>query len=100
MADLFLSLRRILPARYPLDGIVLEELIRDEHGIGRVLDHAVIGPRLQVLYAHGAAELDEPRLLGFIRDGSPVYAWPYEDRHVWTTTDPPLIARVLARATG
>jgi hypothetical protein len=98
-ADLFLSLQRILPARYPLDGVVLEELIQDEHRVGRVLDYAVIAPRLQALYAYAAAELDEPHILDFIRDGAPIYAWPYEDRHLWTSTDPRLIARMLARAT-
>jgi hypothetical protein len=99
MADLFLSLHRILPARYPLHGIVIEDLIRSENRLGRMLDYAVIAPRLQALYRHSADELNEPRLLALIRDGAPIYAWPYEDRHVWTTTNPPLIARMLARAT-
>jgi hypothetical protein len=99
MADLFLSLRRILPARYPLDGLVLESLIQNEHRVGRMLDYAVIGPRLQALYVHSATELDEPRLLGLIRDGAPIYAWSFEDRHVWRTSGQPLIARLLARAT-
>jgi hypothetical protein len=99
MADLFLSLSRVLPERYPLDGIELEQLIPAEHRLGRMLDYAVIAPRLQALYVHAAAELNEPGLLELIRDGAPIYAWPYEDRHMWTTT-PPLIARMLAWATA
>jgi hypothetical protein len=99
MADLFLSLQRILRDRYPLDGIVLEELIRGEHRLGRMLDYAVIGPRLRALYDQSAADLDEPRLLELIRDGVPVYGWPYGDRYVWWTTNLPLIAKLLTRAT-
>jgi hypothetical protein len=32
-------------------------------------------------YVHAASALDEPRLLEMVRDGSPVYAWPYEERY-------------------
>jgi hypothetical protein len=98
MAGAFLSLRRVLPNRYPLDRDV-ERYIAEEQRLGRVLDYAVIAPRLQSLYAWSAGELAEPRLLTFIRDGSPVYAWPFEERHVWHTSQMPFPARVLARAT-
>ena len=99
MADVFLSLHRILPDRYPLDGLQIDEILQDENRLGRILDYAVIVPRLQTLYAHAAADLDEPRLLDLIRDGAPVYAWPYEQRHVWTATKPRALARALTRMT-
>ena len=46
-----------------------------------MLDYAVIVPRLQRLYEWSAEELAEPRLLELIRDGNPIYAWPFEERH-------------------
>src|SRR6185503_16777333 len=49
MAGVFLSLRRVLPNRYPLDGDV-ERYIADEQRLGRLLDYAVIVPRLQRMY--------------------------------------------------
>ena len=38
-------------------------------------------PRAAALYAHAASELNEPRLLEGLRDGRPVYAWPYDAGH-------------------
>jgi hypothetical protein len=49
MAGVFLSLRRVLPDRYPLAHDV-ERYIADEQRLGRILDYAVIVPRLQALY--------------------------------------------------
>jgi hypothetical protein len=98
MAGLFLSLRRVLPNRYPLDDQV-ERYIADEQRLGRMLDYAVIVPRLQRLYEWSAAELAEPRLLGLVRDGSPVYAWSLDERHVWRSGHMPFAGRVLERAT-
>lgn len=99
MAGAFLSLRRVLPDRYPLAPHV-ERYIADEHGLGRLLDYAVIVPRLQRLYEWSAGELGEPRLLELVRDGSPVYAWPFEERHVWRS--PPLspVGRLLRHVTA
>lgn len=99
MADVFLSLHRILPDRYPLNGVRIDEILEDESRLGRILDYAVIVPRLQMLYAHAAADLNEPRLLDLVCDGAPVYAWSYEDRHVWTASKPPAVARALTRMT-
>jgi hypothetical protein len=82
MAGVFLSLGRVLPDRYPLT-LDVERYIANEQRLGRVLDYAVIVPRLQILYEWSAEELSEPRVLGLVRDGNPVYAWPLEDRHVW-----------------
>jgi hypothetical protein len=98
MAGVFLSLRRVLPDRYPLE-LDVERYIADEQRLGRMLDYAVIVPRLQHMYEWSATELGEPRLLELVRDGNPVYAWPFEQRHVWRSPHMPRIARVLARAT-
>ena len=84
-ADLFLSLRNILPNRYPLTGMSISEILAAENYAGRLVDYGVILPRMQALYDLVASDLQEPRLLGLIRDGFPVYAWDYEDRHAWTT---------------
>jgi hypothetical protein len=98
MAGAFLSLRRVLPNRYPLEGDV-ERYIADEQRVGRMLDYAVIEPRAQRLYEWSAEELGEARLLELVRDGSPIYAWPFEQRHVWRAGHMPLTGRLLARAT-
>ena len=98
MAGVFLSLRRVLPDRYPLDRDV-ERYIAEEQRLGRMLDYAVIVPRLQRLYEWSAEELAEPRVLGLVHDGSPIYAWPFEERHVWRSEDMPLVARVVERVT-
>ena len=75
MAGAFLSLRRVLPDRYPL-ALDVERYIADEQRLGRMLDYAVIVPRLQRLYEWSAEELGEPRVLELVRDGNPIYAWP------------------------
>ena len=98
MAGVFLSLRRVLPDRYPL-AFDVERYIAQEQRLGRMLDYAVIVPRLQRLYEWSAEELREPRLLEQVRDGSPIYAWPYEERHVWRPPHMPRVGRVLERAT-
>jgi hypothetical protein len=98
MAGAFLSLRRVLPDRYPLV-LDVERYIADEQRFGRMLDYAVIVPRLQSLYEWSAEELGEPRLLELVRDGCPIYAWPFEQRQVWSTSRMPFAGRVLERAT-
>jgi hypothetical protein len=98
MAGAFLSLRRVLPNRYPLDRDV-ESYVANEQRLGRMLDYAVIVPRLQRVYEWSAEELGEPRLLELVRDGNPIYAWPFEACHVWRSPQMPLAARVLERAT-
>jgi hypothetical protein len=98
MAGVFLSLRRVLPDRYPLV-LDVERYIDDEQRLGRLLDYAVIVPRLQRLYEWSAQDLGEPGLLGLVRDGNPVYAWPFERSHVWRTASLPPGARALERVT-
>ena len=98
MAGVFLSLSRVVPNRYPL-AFDVERYIAAEHRLGRMLDYAVIVPRLQRVYEWSAEDLDEPRLLKLVRDGNPIYAWPFEQRHVWRRPNMPLAARALERAT-
>jgi hypothetical protein len=98
MAGVFLSLRRVLPNRYPLT-LDVKSYIADEQRLGRLLDYAVIVPRLQPLYEWSAEELGEPRLLELVRNGNPIYAWPYAERHVWRSPHMPLVGRVLERVT-
>ena len=64
-----------------------------------MLDYAVIVPRLQRLYEWSAGELGEPRLLELVRDGNPIYAWPFEERHVWRSPYMARVGRALERAT-
>ncbi len=98
MAGAFLSLGRVLPDRYPLERNV-ESYLADEQRLGRLLDYAVIVPRLHRLYEWSAEELAQPDLLELVRDGNPTYAWPFEDRHVWRSPAMPFVGRVLERAT-
>jgi hypothetical protein len=98
MAGAFLSLGRVLPDRYPLAQDV-ERYIADEHRLGRVIDYAVIVPRLQRLYEWSAEELGEPALCELVRDGSPIYAWPFEERHVWRPPHMAFPAKMLAYVT-
>ena len=99
MAGAFLSLRRVLPDRYPLGGDV-EAYRSDEQRLGQLLDYGVISPRLQRLYAWSADELAQPGLRALIRNGSPTYAWPYSQRQVWEKAHLPLAARALGFATS
>jgi hypothetical protein len=77
----------------------VERYIADEQRLGRMLDYAVIVPRLGRLYEWSAEELGEPHLLELVRDGSPIYAWPFEQRQVWRAPRMPFPARVLERVT-
>jgi hypothetical protein len=99
-ADLFLSLRNILPVRYPLGEVGITEILDAENYLGRLIDYGVMMPRVQALYAFAAADLDEPRLLDFIRDGFLVYAWTYEERQAWTTTRASTVRSVLGWLTS
>ena len=98
MAGAFLSLRRVIPNAYPLDRDV-DWYIADEQRLGRLVDYAVIAPRLQQLYEWSAEELAEPGLLALVQDGSPIYAWPYEERHVWRARHMPFPGRLLEHLT-
>ena len=78
-----LSMKDVLPDRYPIQGAGIEELIDSENRLGRMVDYGVIGVRVDALYATSARALGEPLLLDLIADGAPAYAWPADQRHVW-----------------
>lgn len=84
-ADVFLSMGNVLPTRYPLTDISISRMLEAENHVARLIDYGVILPRIQALYDFAAADLEEPGLLDLIKDGSPVYAWAYQDRDAWTT---------------
>ena len=96
VTGVFLSLSRIVPDRYPLERDV-HEYIAEENPFGQMLDYGIIQPRLQRLYEWSAEELGEPGVLGLVRDGSPVYAWPFENRDVWEPARPTRTVRALRR---
>lgn len=83
MAGVFLSLRRVLPDRYPLSEDDIAPYLASEHRVGRLMDYAVIAPRLHALYAWSADVLDEPGLLRCIDGGRPIYAWPVQRSDAW-----------------
>jgi hypothetical protein len=91
-ANLYLSMRNVLPHRYPLTGITIGEILAAENPIGRL-------PRAQPLYEFAAEELNEPALLEFIADGNLVYAWPYEDRTAWVSRHSRAATRFVTRVT-
>ncbi|MCO8273574.1 hypothetical protein M1L60_23545 [Actinoplanes sp. TRM 88003] len=100
-ADLFLSLKDVLPDVYPLEKIGIDEVLADENYLSRIVDYGVIVPRIPQLCAHAADDLGEPGLAGLCRDGFPVYAWPYEERQVWRTDKSPFaigLAHALTRS--
>jgi hypothetical protein len=97
MAGAFLSLRRVLPDRYPL-ARDLDAYLADENGLGRMLDYGVITPRMQSLYDWSAQELGHPALRELCRDGSPTYAGTQLDQQVWNPPRVPLRVRALRLA--
>ena len=99
MAGIFLSLRRVVPDSYPLTDDV-DFYVRDEHGFGRLLDWAVIHPRLQDLYRWSAGELGHPGLEELICEGSPAYAWAIGDRHVWTPPQMSIVGQAMRVVTA
>ncbi len=80
--------------------LVVESRPCDEHGLGRMLDYAVIGSRLLRLYDWSAHELEHPGLRELICGGSPAYAWAHDERHVWDAPPMPLAAVALKLATS
>ena len=98
-ASLYLSMRNVLPDRYPLTGITIGEILAAENRVGRLIDYGVLIPRAQALYEFAAEDLDEPALLGFISHGNLVYAWPYEDRFAWVSSRSVAATRLVTRVT-
>lgn len=96
MTGMFLSVSRVLPDRYPLDGS-LDEYVADGHTIGRLLDLGVISPRLPELYAWSAEELGLPAVTDFVCDAIPAYAWDPRERGPWEAP-PTRLVRAVRRA--
>lgn len=97
MVGAFLSLRRVLPERYP-PARDLDAYLAEENRLGRMLDYGVIAPRMQRLYDWSSRELGQPGLRELCVDGSPTYAGPDPDRRVWNPEPVPLAVRALRLA--
>ncbi len=98
MAGAFLSLSRVLPARYPADDD-LGAYVKVENNVGRLIDYGVILPRLQRLYEWSAAELGEPLLANLASNGVPSYVSPDEAAPIWRPTPGSMPVRLLRRIT-
>jgi hypothetical protein len=96
LTRVFVSVSRVLPDVYPLDGD-LAAFIAAEHPLGRLLDLGVITPRLADLYGWSAAELGIPAVATLVRDGVPAYAWDPDDRDPWQPA-PRRLVRIVRRA--
>lgn len=99
-ADLFLSLRKVLPQAYPLPDLSIDDVLKSENLAGRLIDYGVSLPRAQALYEFAAADLGEPALLAFVAEGNLVYAWPYEDRSAWAAPRFRGLSRLVSRLTS
>jgi len=93
----FLSLRTILPTRYPLDDIEPADVLKAENHLGHLADYGVILPRARRLYEHAARDLGQPALLDLVHDGYPAYAWPSADKEVWISRRAPRTRRVMEK---
>ena len=97
MTGIFLSLSRVLPARYPLDDD-LSRYVDAESSLGHLLDVGIILPRLGRLYDWSASELGVPALRALLVDQgtTPAYAWDPQDAQVWHP-HPSRLARAARR---
>jgi hypothetical protein len=98
MTGIFLSLSRVLPARYPLDDD-LDGYVEAEHSLGHLLDVGIIVPRLEQIFRWSARELGLSGLDTLLdRAGpTPAYAWDPSDAEVWHPA-PSRLARAARRA--
>ena len=96
MTGMFLSVSRVLPNLYPLEG-ALDDYIADEHTIGRLLDAGVIAPRLTELYRWSSDELSLPEVTDLVCGATPAYAWDPLDRAPWVPR-PSRLVRAVRRA--
>jgi hypothetical protein len=96
LTGMFLSVSRVLPDHYPLEGD-LEEYIAGEHPFGRLLDLGVITPRLTQLYCWAAEELRIEEVAGLVSESTPCYAWDPRDRDPWAPP-PTRLVRAVRRA--
>jgi hypothetical protein len=91
---------RVLPDRYPADGELEQDYLPLEHKLGRMLDYAVIQPRLRALYDWSARQLSQPELSDLLIDGTPADAWPPDDRQAWRPPRLSVTARALETLTA
>ena len=96
MTGMFLSVSRVLPNSYPLEG-ELDDYIAREHFLGRLLDLGVITPRLTELYLWAADELRIPEVAELVSHTTPTYAWDTSDRGPWVPP-PSRTVRIVRRA--
>jgi hypothetical protein len=98
MTGIFLSLSRVLPDRYPLEGD-LDEYVDAEHSLGHLLDVGVLVPRFAQIYDWSAGELGLPALERLLapQGPTPAYAWDPRDADVWHP-DPSRLARAARQA--
>jgi len=96
MTRMFLSVSRVLPDVYPLEG-ELDDYIAAEHALGRLLDLGVVMPRLTELYRWSADELQIPDVADLVCDSTPAYAWDPADREPWAPP-PRRLVRAVRRA--
>lgn len=82
MPAIFMSLRRVLPERYPMDGDI-GAYRRSEHWFGKLVDTGFIEPRVQALYRWSAAELGIAEVESLLVDGIPAYCWDPADSADW-----------------
>ena len=82
------------------DGDLDADYLQVEHKLGRLLDYAVIHPRLRPLYDWSARQLDRPELSDLLIDGTPAYEWPAHDRGPWEPPRLPVPARGLKTLTA
>lgn len=94
-----LSMKDVLPDRYPIQGVELQEVIDKESRLGRVMDYGVIRARVDGLYESSARALSQPLLVDLIRNGEPAYAWPADQRSVWAPRPREWLTSVIAFAT-
>ncbi|MGD9572849.1 MAG: hypothetical protein AB7V62_13240 [Thermoleophilia bacterium] len=83
---IFLSLARTVPDRYPL-GDDVTPFVAGEASLGRMLDRAMIQPRLRALYDWSARELGEPGVARLLDGDVPAYAWDPADAATWAPPD-------------
>jgi hypothetical protein len=96
ITGIFLSVSRVLPDLYPLDG-ELDDYIAGEHTVGRLLDVGVIVPRLTELYCWSADELQIPDVTDLVCNSTPAYAWDPRDPEPWAPA-PTRLVRAVRRA--
>jgi hypothetical protein len=99
-ADMYLSLRNVLPDHYPLTDVTIIDVLKAENPAGRLIDYGVLLPHAQAAYEFAAADLGEPGILEFISNGNLVYAWGFQDRYVWVPKEFRRLCAVLAWMTS